>query len=225
MKSLTILDHEALNRLLPLLPDDPERERLASASDEANAAAAGHAATIAAQTARAAAIERRIVAGVTNATERNKLLTERQQLATELLFAPGILDVAVRARVLAELAYLAHLYRAASAAEQAAQAAYAAADLVWSRPAGEAEELRNHTMRERDERRAALAAQLVPLAATKNAAAATLTRLHLFRQICDALAPRFHGDGVNLLHPDTWRTAAEEAARRATAPWRPPVAA
>ncbi len=99
--------HDAINRLLPLLGDDQARERLAQASRTANSAASVLAAEITTSTARADAIERAIMRGVTNSTERTNLAIERGRTETEGLFLPDHLEVATVAQARAELAYLA----------------------------------------------------------------------------------------------------------------------
>ncbi len=219
-KPTNALDHDGINRLLPLLGDDPARERLAQASRTANSAVAALAAEIATSAARADAIERQIVRGVTNPTARTKLAAERQRIETEALFLPGRLEVATVAQARAELAYLAHVHAAAYAAERAAQAAHERTHAAWVGPARRDYELSNTTEPETVRARAALQEQLAPLVAANAAAAQAVERVAFLRQVLAACAARVYGAGVDLARPQTWETPIREGARRAVAAWR-----
>lgn len=214
------VDHPELDRLIAILGADPERDRLAAASAEANAQAAALGAELDSLTARAAEVTGRIGAGVANHADRVALAKARAAIEAEALFAPGRLEAVTAAKARAELAYLAAAYHAVRVAERAARDDHDAAHRVWAGPAIRAEQLAGTTYPQHDAQRAALAEALPPLAQAKGAAARRLAALQELQTFLIAFTDTRYGPGVDLANQRAFDRPVAAFVARVVDRWR-----
>jgi len=219
------VDHGELARLIVQLGPDPERERLAAASAEANAYAVALGAELEALTTRVGEVTARIGGGVLDHAERVRVARARAAVETETVFAPGRLEAATVACARAELAYLAYVYRVVYDHGRVSEADHLAAHRAWAGPAVRADLLAQTTRAEYDERRAELAVQLVPLAASRGATARRLAGLQDLHSFLRAFTETRYGPDVNLANPRTFDEPVRVFAGRAVARWRAALAA
>jgi hypothetical protein len=219
------VDHDELNRLIGVLvPVDQERDGLAQASTEANAAWATLAAELATMNLRATEIAQALVAGVPTPRDLGRLVNEAAQIATEQSFAAARVDAAMRYQAAAELAYLGYTYRAAGEGERAAQSAHSAAHSAWAGPALRDDILSQNTRPEQDHERAFSTANLAPLARSRDQATATARQWDELRQVLEGYAVARYGPGLNLAHPGSFAHAIRLATDRALSRYRATLA-